>query len=82
MQVPDPVLLAAVEQFLVDHGVSPSAFGTKAMGDPTLVYELRKGRDCKASTRTKIMAFIERERLRAADSVPPVDPPAVECEAA
>lgn len=57
MVMPDP-LLDDVERFLAATGMSPTAFGSKAMNDPTLVHELRQGRDCKWSTRQRIMAFI------------------------
>lgn len=64
----DPELLAAVEGFLAERGMSSTAFGTLAMNDPTLVHELRRGRDCKASTRARIMAFIVSARTLAPEA--------------
>ena len=53
----DPIL-DKVELFLRASGMSAAAFGVAAMGDPALVYEMRKGRDLRRSTRARIGAFI------------------------
>lgn len=60
----DPVL-AEVESFLTETGKTATAFGYDALRDPTLVHELRKGRECKRATRERIRQYIagERERL-------------------
>ena len=61
----DPVLVQ-IESFLVEHGMSATAFGQAALNDPTLVRELRAGRECKRLTRTRILAFIKvRSRKQA-----------------
>lgn len=57
----DPVL-ADIEEFLGQSGMTSTAFGHKALNDPTLVHELRKGRECKRATRARIIEFIEAER--------------------
>lgn len=59
----DPTL-AAVESFLAESGMTPTAFGVQALNDPTLVPELRGGRECKRATRMRIMQFIEAESAR------------------
>lgn len=59
----DPVL-AAVEEFLRQSKMTPTAFGQRSLNDPTLVHEMRKGRECKRSTRAKIMGFIAAEKAR------------------
>ncbi len=59
----DPTL-AAVETFLTESGMTPTAFGVQALNDPTLVPELRKGRECKRATRARIMDFIQSESAR------------------
>lgn len=56
----DPVL-ADVEAFLASSGMTPTAFGHKALNDPTLVHELRKGRECKRATRARIKEYIEQQ---------------------
>lgn len=60
---PDP-LLADVERFLEQTGVTPTAFGQMALNDPTLVHEMRRGRECKRATRAKIRDFIVSETSR------------------
>lgn len=61
----DPVLLA-VEEFLKEVQMTPTAFGYRALNDPTLVHELRRGRECKRATRARIMEFIAAETARRA----------------
>jgi hypothetical protein len=53
----DP-LLETVELFLRASDMSASAFGIECMGDPGLVYELRRGREPRRATRARIRAFI------------------------
>jgi hypothetical protein len=55
---PDPIL-ERVEAFLRASSLTATAFGQKALNDPTLVHELRRGRECKRATRARIAAFIE-----------------------
>ncbi len=54
----DPVL-ADVERFLQVTGIAPTAFGQRALNDPTFVHELRRGRECKRATRARIRDFIQ-----------------------
>ena len=54
-------LLTEIESFLESSGMSATAFGTAALGDPPFVMQLRNGRDIKASTAERVRAFI---RLR------------------
>lgn len=62
---PDPIL-AEIEAFLSITGVTPTAFGVRALNDPTLVHELRRGRECKRVTRARIQEFIRAEQAKAA----------------
>lgn len=66
----DPVL-AEVERFLSSAQMTPTAFGQRALNDPTLVHELRKGRECKRATRAKILEFIEAEAAKLGISLSP-----------
>lgn len=51
--------LAAIEKFLEDHAeLNPSRFGRLAMGDPTFVYEIRKGRKMEPETIDSLVAFM------------------------
>lgn len=61
----DP-LLTVIEEFLSTNGVTPTAFGQKALNDPTLVHEMRRGRECKRATRAKILEFIASHKERTA----------------
>lgn len=56
----DDPILGEIESFLVDTGMNATAFGRHCLGDPTLVHELRKGRECRWSTRMRIKDFIHR----------------------
>lgn len=60
---PDPVL-SEIEAFLENSGMTPTAFGQRALNDPTLVHELRQGRECKRATRARIMEFIHAENAK------------------
>jgi hypothetical protein len=53
----DPILLD-VENFLQASQMTATAFGQRALNDPTLVHELRRGRECKMATRRRIRDFI------------------------
>lgn len=55
-------LLREVDAFLNEAGMSPTAFGRDALGDPAFVFELRNGRDCRGSTFSRIRAQIEHYR--------------------
>lgn len=50
---------SAIEKFLSDTGMSPTAFGKAAAGDPTLVFEIRRGRSCSLNLATRITQFME-----------------------
>ena len=51
--------LARVEAHLKRTKVSPSRFGKEAVGDPSFVFELRKGRSPSLGKVNKIMAIID-----------------------
>lgn len=53
-------VLSEIEDFLRTTGMAATAFGSAALNDPTLVHELRRGRECKRATREKIRRFLER----------------------
>ena len=64
MPIGNHPVLDVIEAFLERSGMTPTAFGHKALNDPTLVHELRKGRDCRRTTVEKITDFIESETAR------------------
>lgn len=43
-------LLSDIEAFLLEHQMTPSAFGRCAMGDKRFVFDLRAGREARSST--------------------------------
>lgn len=51
-------LLAKVDEHLAITGLSKSAFGEKAVGDPNFVFELEAGREPRRMTVQRVEAFI------------------------
>jgi hypothetical protein len=51
-------LLLTVERHLRRAAVSPSRFGREVAGDPRFVFDLRRGREPRAATRERVLAFI------------------------
>lgn len=51
-------LLSSVERHLRSHAVAPSRFGREAAGDPRFVFDLRRGREPRAVTAKRVLAFI------------------------
>lgn len=60
-------LLTEIESFLESSGMSATAFGTAALGDPPFVMQLRNGRDIKASTAERVRAFIRLRQTTSED---------------
>jgi hypothetical protein len=52
-------LLLVVERHLRRSALAPSRFGREVAGDPRFVFDLRKGREPRAATRQRVLAFIE-----------------------
>ena len=56
-------LLAEIEAFCEQHSVSKSKFGDLALGDPRLVFDIKKGRELRRSTEQSVRHFMaQRER--------------------
>lgn len=51
-------LLTRVERHLRSNAVAPSRFGRDAAGDPQFVFDLRRGREPRAATADRVLAFI------------------------
>lgn len=47
-----------VSAFLGRSGLSPTAFGIQALGDPNLMREVRRGRSPSLRTADRVLAFI------------------------
>lgn len=51
-------LLTKIERHLKSTRVSPSRFGREAARDPRFVFDLRRGREPRARTEARVVAFI------------------------
>jgi hypothetical protein len=47
-----------VEAFIEAHGFKPTEFGRQAVGDPSFVLGLRRGRSPTLATADKVLSFI------------------------
>jgi len=59
-------LLFAVERCLRNHRLPASRFGRQAAQDPRLVFDLRRGRQPRAATEAKVLAYIAQITTHAA----------------
>ena len=55
-------LLWHVERHLKDSGVAATSFGRRAVRDPRLVFDLRRGREPGAALAARVLAFIAASR--------------------
>ena len=58
------MLLTQIEKHLREVGIGPARFGRDAVGDPSFVFELRRGRDPRPSTVAKVLAYIARSAVK------------------
>ena len=47
-----------VDAFLSQSGLSPTALGLRAVGDPNLIHEIRAGRSPSLRTADRVLAYI------------------------
>lgn len=57
---------ADIETYLTVTGLTPTAFGSKAAGDPNFVFDLRDGREPRFSTIEKVRAFMTAQPAESA----------------
>lgn len=62
--------LDRIERFLSDQGFKASELGRLAVGDPSFVTDLRRGRSPRLTTVDKVIRFIEQFEARADRKVP------------
>jgi len=55
-------LLERIVRYLEETGVPPSRFGRRAVGDPRLVHDLRRGRRAGRAVIARVESFILRGR--------------------
>ena len=52
-------LLKRIEAYLKRSGTTTSAFGRAALGDPSLVRDMRRGRELRPRTQVRLLAFLD-----------------------
>lgn len=57
---PQSDLLNAIIQYCEQHGVTETAFGKRAVGDPNLVRDMKAGRELRSSTMNKVVQAINQ----------------------
>src|SRR5690242_483498 len=50
--------LTDIEAFIADSDIDPTTLGKQALGDPSFVFDLRKGRSPSARTMDKVRAWM------------------------
>jgi hypothetical protein len=55
-------LLIAVEQHIRRTGEGPSIIGRRAIGDPNLVRELRRGRELRPGTAARLQDYLRQAK--------------------
>lgn len=67
--------ISRVSAFLGRSGLSPTAFGKRAVGDPNLMRQIGRGRSPSLRTADRILAFIaEQDRASGGGRDPPRRP--------
>jgi hypothetical protein len=64
MRNPEAALLAEIEAFIAERGMSASRFGLETVNDCNLVKQLRGKRSVTLRTATKIQSYIQRHRAK------------------
>ena len=61
METLEGQFVSRVSAFLGRSGLSPTAFGKKALGDPNLMRQIARGRSPSLRTADRILAFISEQ---------------------
>ncbi len=61
METLEGQFISRVSAFLGRSGLSPTAFGTKAVGDPNLIRQIDRGRSPSLRTADRILTFIAKQ---------------------
>lgn len=56
---------STVEHFIEANSMTPTQFGKRFASDPLFVFQLRNGREPRASTRRKVLDALKREEVAA-----------------
>ena len=65
--------LSEIERFLTDAGLEPTTLGKQALGDPSFVFDLRKGRSPSTRTVNKVRNWMQQQ-MGGAETAPAVTP--------
>lgn len=57
-------LLSVIEKYLRRTDVPPTRFGREAVGDPRFVGDLRRGREPRAATVARVLAYLAAREAR------------------
>lgn len=55
------MVLKWVEKHLRERRIRPASFGRDAVGDPSFVFELRRGRDPRPRTVARVLDYIQAQ---------------------
>ncbi len=58
------ILLTRIERHLRATGMPPTRFGRETVGDPRFVFDLRAGREPRAETVRRVMAWLDGSAAR------------------
>ncbi len=59
-----PLLLRRIERYMLRMRTRPTTFGREAAQDPSLVFDLRRGRALRPRTEAKLRAFLDHAEKR------------------
>ena len=59
-------LLRRIENYMKRTGIRPTRFGREVVGDPRFVFDLRRGRQPRWPTRTRVIAWLDRHEQEGA----------------
>jgi len=57
--------LTEIDRFLLTSGIDPTSLGKQALGDPSFVFDLRKGRSPSTRTMNKVRGWMGQQRTAA-----------------
>jgi len=60
----DADILSGIERFIAEHGLPPTTFGRKAIGDANLIPNLKDGRELRRATEAKVRRFMAEYESR------------------
>jgi hypothetical protein len=66
-------LLRRIELYLKQSGTAAARFGRDAIGDPSLMRDLRNGRELRVRTAERLIAFLDAQEARDAARRSPPD---------